>query len=331
MASETTSLRFSWWNLQDFAHYDESRAGEARWPLEPSEYEAKCSNVDTAIKQLIGRSPIDILGFCEITSQAAEDLRSRLFPEYALIYPKVEDRRAHQVAVLYRQESGFTDRLPLSAADVPHSTRPMAIVDHDEGGHSIRFVFCHWTSFGKNSPVYRERLAEAVSVHAYEFTRATRQRKRKPHVIILGDLNVEPFDNLFDTRLLAFRDRSGARKPLHRADHQTRRVKLYNAAWRHLGERYAHDETGNPSHVAGTYYNAERKSWHTYDQLLVSGSLIGSEPPFLEERTIAILDLPEFQDESGAPEPFRWRDGRASGLSDHLPVVGQLRLPAFGG
>lgn len=326
MAKQTTSLRFAWWNLQDFAHYDPNHAGEVRWPLEPAEYEAKCRNVDAALHHLIDRNPIDILGFCEITSRAAEELRSRLFPEYAVIYPIVDDKKLLQIAVMFRQNAGFHDRVPLSAADVPHSTRPMAIIDYDRGNHSIRFIFCHWTSFGKNSHLYRERLAESVSVHAYEFTRDTRQLNRQPHVIILGDLNAEPFSDLFETRLPAYRDRASARKPLHRADHETRRVKLYNAAWRHLGERHPHDEPGNPSHVAGTYYNADSKRWHTYDQILISGSLIGTEPPFLEERDVAIVPVREFLSKNGTPAPFQWRNGKASGLSDHLPIVGKVRL-----
>jgi hypothetical protein len=32
MMSPTSTLRFVWWNLQSFAHYEPTRAGETRWP-----------------------------------------------------------------------------------------------------------------------------------------------------------------------------------------------------------------------------------------------------------------------------------------------------------
>jgi hypothetical protein len=81
------SVRFAWWNVNNFAHYDTSRAGEDRWPLVPAAYDAKYSRVDAALQHLLNAHAPDILGLGEITSNAAEALRTRLFPDYDLIFP----------------------------------------------------------------------------------------------------------------------------------------------------------------------------------------------------------------------------------------------------
>src|SRR4051794_9263131 len=96
------SVRFAWWNVNNFAHYDTSRAGEDRWPLERAAYDAKCARVDTALQHLLNTHAPDILGLGEITSDAAEGLRSRLLSDYELIFPDAAPGATFQVAVFYR-------------------------------------------------------------------------------------------------------------------------------------------------------------------------------------------------------------------------------------
>ncbi|MBA4191591.1 MAG: hypothetical protein C0467_26730 [Planctomycetaceae bacterium] len=321
------SIRFAWWNVHNFAHYNTSRAGEDRWPLEPAAYEAKCTRVDAALQHLIAAHSPDILGIGEITSNAAEELQSRLFPEYELIFPDAAPNSSFQVAVFYRTAARFRQRLPLMATDVPRTTRGMAIVDCTRVGHCIRFIFCHWTAFGENSETYRERLAETVSAHAYDFLNNSRRTITTPHVVILGDFNTEPFSDVFRDRLQAARDRDRSRQRIHPSDKDVRRIRFYNASWRLLGEHLPHEVSGSPHHWAGTYYNAGDRTWHTYDQVLVSGSLLGNAPPYLEESSFGITPLPGCIGAGGKPEAFSWLNGVASGLSDHLPLTGRIVFP----
>lgn len=319
------SIRFAWWNVNNFAHFDTARVGENRWPLVPEAYEAKCARVDAALRHLIDSNAPDILGLGEITSGAAEDLRARLFPDYQLVYPDAAPGSAFQVAVLYRG-GGFRRRLPLLANDVPRTTRNMAVVDYTQAGHCVRFIFCHWTAFGKDSERNRERLAETVAVHAYEFLNKSRRTANVPHVVVLGDLNTEPFGDIFLDRLHASRDRDYSRQRVHWSDRDVRRIRFYNASWRLLGERHPHD-LNSPQHWAGTYYNAGDRVWHTYDQLLVTGSLLGGIPPYLEESSFGITLLPGCLGANGKPEAFTWLNGVANGLSDHLPLTGRIVFP----
>jgi hypothetical protein len=63
----------------------------------------------------------------------------------------------------------------------------------------------------------------------------------------------------------------------------------------------------------------------TLDHVLVSGGLLGQSPPYLDEVNTRIVSIPILQDKHGLPIPFE--PGSQNGVSDHLPIVGQLILP----
>ena len=67
--------------------------------------------------------------------------------------------------------------------------------------------------------------------------------------------------------------------------------------------------------------------WHTWDHVLVSASLLTDSFPFLDEESIEIVTGRGLVEEDGRPAAFRFINGQAEGLSDHLPVRGRLLLP----
>ncbi|MHC5540732.1 hypothetical protein ACYOEI_21135 [Singulisphaera rosea] len=143
-------------------------------------------------------------------------------------------------------------------------------------------------------------------------------------MVVLGDLNEEPTAELFKSHLEGRRDRRSTRER-HWRDDDVRRVRLYNLAWRYLGEQVLHGAGRPPTDgAAGTWYDRER-GWMTLDPILVSGGLLGELPPYIDEANTRILPLPILQDERGLPCPFE--PDRSRGVSDHLPIVGQLVLP----
>jgi endonuclease/exonuclease/phosphatase family metal-dependent hydrolase len=233
-----------------------------------------------------------------------------------------------QVAIFYRTGVGMTPELPLlpsETEDVTRETRPMVTIHLTLPGHVIRFVACHWTGFDElSSRTARGRLADFLRRDTYDFLYPEApDPKLARHVVVLGDLNEEPTADLFMSNLEGRRDRKSSREQ-HWRDEGVRRVRLYDLAWRYLGEQVPHAAGRSLSNgAAGTWYN-RTVGWRTFDHILVSGGLLGERPPFIDEANTVIISRPILQDEDGLPSPFE--PGSSYGISDHLPIVGQLVL-----
>ncbi|MGH7172276.1 MAG: endonuclease/exonuclease/phosphatase family protein [Gemmataceae bacterium] len=329
MNGQPRFLTFAWWNLQDFAHHDPSRISDPRWPKRQVDYEAKRTRILIAFQEIFGKEYPDLLAVCEITREAAQDLTVRLPIGFRVaISPTYPYDDGFQVAVFYRSAVGFSAEPPLiptDKEDVAEGTRPMIPVHLAFQGHIIRFVACHWTAFDTDtSRLARERLADVLrrDVHAF-LEPEVPKAGLIPHVVILGDLNEEPMSPLFEHRLIGRRDRASSHTK-HWRDTQVRRVRLYNAAWRYLGEQVAHG-TSDPraTGAAGAYFK-DPHNWRTFDHIFVSCGLLGASPPYLDEAQTRVVATEIMVDEDGLPRPFEF--GRTRGVSDHLPLVGRLVL-----
>jgi hypothetical protein len=326
----SSKLHFIWWNLCNFAHFDATKSALDRWPDQSSHYEEKRDRILGVIKSLNKPAYPDLIALCEITRLAAEDLVGKL-SNFSLVmasaYPGEDE---FQVAILYREGLGLTPELPLlpgDTEDVTPGTRPMVTLHLTLPGHVIRFVACHWTSMAKKtSTAARSRLANCLRRNTYEFLNPeVRTSGTMRHVVILGDLNEEPMAELFSSDLVGWRERRWCRNP-HQADVPVKRVRLYNLAWRYLGEQAPHGE-GQPitGGAAGTWYDKDGEDgWRTMDHILVSGGLLGEKPPYIDEGRTQVVSMPVFQDKQGLPRPYV--PGKSYGVSDHLPLVGQIVL-----
>lgn len=323
-------LTFAWWNLHNFAHYDALQKALARRPRQPADYESKRDRILAACNGFHGGILPDLLAVCEITREAAQDLLARLPSDFDVaIAPASPHADDFQVAVFFRTGAGLTPELPLipsETGDVTRETRPMVPVHLSLPGHLVRFVACHWTGLDEDaSRTARARLADFLRRDTYEFLYPEAPKPGVArHVLILGDLNEEPMSDLFRSHLEGRRDRRSCREP-HWRDAGVRRVRLYNLAWRYLGEQIPHGvRRPMMSGPAGTWYH-EGKGWRTLDHVLASGGLFGEDPPYLDEENTRILSMPILQDDRDLPRPFE--PGSSHGVSDHLPVIGQLILP----
>lgn len=186
-----------------------------------------------------------------------------------------------------------------------------------EDGAKLIVVLAHWRSdLGGHDAAAALRNAAATTLRD-AVGRALQRFGFDSNVLVLGDFNAEPYDPVFSA-LPTSRVRHVVRR------HQTKAfndILLYNAAWRWLGERKPWTGQNEPS-VAGTYYSGKRDpySWRTFDQVLVSGSLLRSNGWVFQEDVTGILATPEYLDcDRGCPvKPF-----------DHLPVFGSLALVTF--
>ena len=279
---------FGWWNLHNFAHFDQTKISHQRWPNTQRDYEMKRNRILAALREVFGKRQPHLLAFCEISRESAQDLAAHLPGDYLVAYPPKYPREdGFHVAILYRSEVGITPELPIipsNEEDIREGTRPMIPVHLKLPGHLIRIVACHWTAFDNaSSRVVRERLADVFKRNCHEFLEPPVPTPGIiRHVLILGDLNEEPMAPVFSERLIGFRDRASSRHR-HWQDTEVRRVRLYNAAWRYLGEQVAHGGAGQPVSAAGTLYNhtkdIDTRGWRTFDHLLVSAGLLSETPP----------------------------------------------------
>jgi endonuclease/exonuclease/phosphatase family metal-dependent hydrolase len=330
MMEPQSQLTFAWWNLHNFAHYDPGRSVLARRPKQLGHYEAKRDLILAAFHELTANGIPDLIAVCEITREAARDLVARLPSGFDVATsPTSTYEDDFQVAIFYRSGLGLTPELPLiptETEDVSRSTRPMLPVHLTLPGHVIRFVACHWTGLDEDSSsLARSRLADFLRRDTYEFLNpGAPKREAARHVVVFGDLNDEPMSELLRDSLNGRRDRKYCRIK-HGTDKQVRRVRLYNLAWRYLGEQIPH-RVGRPmiGGAAGTYYHKD-KGWRTHDHVLVSSGLLGARAPLIDEENTQIVNNPIMQDSRGLPRPFA--PGSTNGISDHLPIVGRLIIP----
>jgi hypothetical protein len=320
-------LRFLWWNLDSFAHYDRGRAGEERWPRDPAQYAAKCNRIEGALQSLFEQSVPHLLAFAEITEQAALHLRERLLPKYELLSLDFGLRESQlQIAVLYDPSAGFENPDCLPVRNAPPGTRPMASLEHDFAGNRIRFYACHWTArFEAESEDTRADTARQLNIQIYRFLHEDAGADEPRHVVILGDLNEEPY-GLVERRLYASRDRRRARMRPHQSDAPLERIRLYNCSWRWLGERSPHTGSLGTVETAGTYYWQRKNRWCAFDQVIVTGSLVNQTCPFLDEGQFEVAVTPEVLGGERRPRRFTWINQQPRGLSDHLPIRGCIVL-----
>ncbi|AGP37882.1 endonuclease/exonuclease/phosphatase family protein [Sorangium cellulosum] len=186
---------------------------------------------------------------------------------------------------------------------------------HDRGGWLV-VAAAHWRSNlgdAADADARRSRSAEALRDAIIASTEAVGE---DAPVLILGDFNAEPFERQFDASLPAARSRAAVQRHRPRSSSD---LLFYNAAWRWLGERHAWDGEQQPATLAGTFCSTGtvgQTSWRTFDQVLVSPSLLRGHGWSLDERTLGIHEDSAVFDRARA---------RLRAPFDHLPIVGHLR------
>lgn len=323
MAQNNSMLKIIWWNVQNFAHFEESRRGEKQWPSSEEEFEAKLDLVSEVLKDNLS-SELGLIALAEVTRQAAEALRDRVLPDHSVLSLDIREDSDFNVAVIYPGGEAFVEQTPLVVPYVPRGTRPMAVIDHLWEGHRLRLVACHWTArFNDDSSKTRSELARALARYVFKYLEESSVEEVR-HIVIVGDMNEEPF-GLLEEELYAVRYRGKARKTMHWADKDVMRRYLYNVSWRFLGERVTHGD--DVHHSAGTYYWEDTKNWLTLDHLIVDGSLVSDSFPQLDEKDTRVIAHPLSYAGMETPNKFGW-NGRevVGGVSDHLPILATLNL-----
>ena len=253
-----------------------------------------------------------LVGLCEVENETVlTDLTSRSALRqagYRFVMTDSPDRRGIDVALLYRRSffrilEHESLRVNLAAygggatRDILHVTGILENLD------TLDVYVCHWPSrSGGTEETEPRRICAAKVVRAS--VDSILSVRRKPYVILMGDLNDDPDAVALREGLKArpFSQGSG----LADGELVTVMDKLEGHSYKYQGE------------------------WDTYDQFVVSASMLNGLG-CTELLGAEVMNLPFLladDDNYGGVKPFRTYNGRRyqGGYSDHLPVKIRISL-----
>lgn len=284
-------IRLAWWNV-------------GLSPRRKKKNRPSGTNFETVIeilRGLLSSEEVDLVALGEVSPKDAEDLYRRLDMPLRTF---IDQESGTGIAALFKSSSlQLVEHRVLTEAYVDKELKRGCRLYIETADCTLSFYLflCHWPSrmVGEQSAREREELATGLTRHLRDLRGASRDP-----VIIMGDFNDEPFDRSLSDRLLGSRDRSLVKK---------RSALLYNPFWRLLGERQDIRNESNRRLAAGTYYYSSHQltRWFTFDQALVSGSLLGGKTWTLNESGVGALQTPVLLREGA-----RMRSG-----FDHLPIA----------
>lgn len=299
--SEVLPLRFAWWN---------TGVAPTVGRLVDSNHEAKAMEV---VARLVLEEGCALIGLAEVYRQRIwEWIPASERAHWGSISPRIDAEDGYDLGVLYdRRQLDAVNFHWLSVGHAGRRVRPGVVVEFETQGEGVAVVLAHWPSSMGDGDTARDRRGRAAS--AVRAAVASLSLRDVP-VLVMGDLNLEPFDRALGSDLPTSRYRDAVLR--HRARDEAD-ILLYNASWRWLGEKHARKGHASGPSLAGTYRTRDRTptAWRTFDQVMVSGTLLGNRGWALQEAGLGVWSHEAvFSREKSRPEP----------PFDHLPIVGEL-------
>jgi len=273
---------------------------------------AKLLNTSKVILSASGWNVPDIVVFCEIENRyVLEELITNTplkSVPYKIIHKESPDHRGIDVALIYNSERFFPleyNYYPLLVNNKPLNTREILYVSGVVNGKDTVHVFGnHWPS-RYSGFLETKSLRKAAATLLRSKVDELNSRFPSPKIVILGDFNDNPEDESVS--------------------------QILNA--KKIGQPVAENQLYN------LFYELDRKvqgtlkyqsQWFTFDQIIVSGSLLTADSGiFTKSENAKVVALPfllEDDQKFGGKKPFRTYYGFSynGGFSDHLPVLLQL-------
>lgn len=301
--------------------------GERGWSA--SRYWGKLGRLCRVLTAAGGEAPADLIGLCEVENDTVVHhlVRRTLLHRlgYDFVMTRSADSRGLDVALLYqpmrfRPVSVRSLRVPFSAEE----ERPTRDILYVSGclptGDTLDVFVCHLPSRRGGAG-----LTEAYRCRACRLIRASvdsvAMLRHRPLIVVMGDMNDEPWDASLREELRAKVLRHEEAKfgqtfpdvDAYEQGHRT--VALYNLTAGVKGE----------DGIEGTY--KYRNRWNRLDHIIVSGTLLERGAPLqAQPSTARVLALPlqiQRDPSGGAVKLLRTFQGPVyrGGVSDHLPLV----------
>lgn len=312
MADKPPSLRFAWWNTGVAPPWIESQAS-----LEHREIATRI------VERLIVAEGCAFVGLGEVRREPVLTwLPDKLHANWAAISDQSGNRNDSDIGLLYdRSRLDLVDQflvtVPFAGSDV--RAGHVAILRTTDGFAPAAFVvaLAHWRADMGDIADAAARRSRAAQGLRDAISKQMDDSSSTPHVLVMGDFNTEPFHDELRTDLPTARARDVVRE--HSRVEKTNDLLLYNPCWRLLGEQRPWTGSMIPS-FAGSYRTQTRSrpsAWRTFDQILVSGSLLGTRGWVLREDQLRLWTDDVVFDPS---RPSFLKEG-----VDHLPICGFLQ------
>ncbi|HCG7114771.1 TPA: endonuclease/exonuclease/phosphatase family protein [Vibrio parahaemolyticus] len=292
-------LKFGWWNvaLSPSAQQATSNSNSENYKI-----------VEKHINHLIEDEQCDILALCEVSELDYFHFHN-VYDNEELGVINLTDkvgRTRFDMLIIYRKEYLNIEPVnPLSKPVTGHTIKAaqvLKVTNLDIDTDEVFYLYtCHWASrLNGDSEKRRKKAASMVYADALEFIEAGH------HVIIMGDFNDNPYDVSISEELSASR--------CHDAVKLYPKEYFYNPFWRTVvsGLQYNHHNTSQ-TFRSGTlkYKEFAGTMWHSYDQIIVSGSLLSGSGWHLNENQTKVIEEPSLLSDFESNQSFL----------DHLPIV----------
>jgi endonuclease/exonuclease/phosphatase family metal-dependent hydrolase len=284
--------------------------GDRHWTNK--RFNGKIFNISKVILNSSGFYPPDIIGLCEIENRNVLERLIQNSPLktyfYKIIHKESPDHRGIDVALLYNSNRVYPldyQFLKLVNDGSVVQTREIlyfsGIADQQD---TLHFFINHWPSrYGGLLETKQDRTFAARLLR--DKVDSLFQQNQNSKIIILGDFNDQPSD-------VSLKNELKVKEPatIIQENH------LYNLSWQWIGK-----EPGTLKY---------QLQWSVFDQIIVSGSLLGKNAGLSTKPDYAkIVDLPfllEKDERYGGVKPKRTYNGFSynGGFSDHLPVLLKL-------
>ena len=260
-----------------------------------------------------------VIGFAEVeNARVVRDLVAQpglAELGYQVVHVESADQRGIDLALAFRMpfELVDTDAVTLHPVqrDGSGPSRGVLEVRLRIGTQLLSVLVNHWPSRGGDKDGAYRAVAATVCRGVVDATIARETAAgRVPQVLIVGDLNDDPWDASLTKSLGALRSRNAA---LHRRDGSP----LWNVSWTLLAE----------PDLGSLYYNPEW-TWNLFDQVIVSRGLLDGSGIEFVDGSLRVHAPDHLRDQLRRPKWFRKARGGewAEGYSDHFMVVGHLRV-----
>jgi len=310
----------AFWNVENLFDADDDPAnpGDDEYLPDGGWTEARYQTKLDRLAEVIAAVAPSVLGMAEVENRRVlADLfaHPRLASlEYEVAHVESPDKRGIDVALAFRAPfrlaPGQSVRLVPIEKEGELPTRGVLVVELVTAGSAsgldgtpLAVLVNHWPSRGGDRDGAFRAVAGTVVRGIVDALGHDRD------LVVMGDLNDDPFDASVRQHLGAIRSRNAV------ANRNDRRA-LFNPTWALLG---------TPD-LGTLYYNSDWV-WNAFDQILVSRGMLDPAGFAWVDGSIDVYAPDELRDQYRRPR--RFRKGRGDewneGYSDHFMVLGRIR------